>query len=339
MDRINEIQNVNFARTILIVLVVLGHSFTSWCAIEPTLIFPVPFMERFAAWLGTFHTMTLTAVSGFTYEYIIEKRGGYVFLNFLKKKIRRLFIPFIAISLVWVLPLTSFFVNIDSEYVISKFILGKSPAQLWFLLMLFDVFIVFYPLRLLLDKTKLVYIVFPFLYYVGDAYGDVSSDYYQFFTALKYLSYFALGHFVFKCRERLFASGIVNLSKPLILCLLGIIHVLVYILYIQDIPRTKTLLMLYLNFGGCVSAMAILFYIGDKISKNKLMTLLNDNSFAVYLFHQQIIYYAFFFLNGLVCPMLHAFINFAVSFGLSLALSVLIRRSKFVRINLLGEKK
>lgn len=335
----NTTQNINFARTILIVLVVLGHSFTSWSAIEPTLIFHVPLMERFVTWLSTFHTVALTAVSGFTYEYIIENRGGYFFSNFLKKKIQRLLIPFIAISMLWVLPLTSFFVDIDSDYVVNKFILGKSPAQLWFLLMLFDVFIMFYPLRHLLDKNKLVYLVFPLLYYVGDVYGNVSNDYYQFFTSLKYLSYFAIGHLLFKYREKLFAKGRVNLSKPLILSFLVLIHVFVYILYMQDIPGTKTLLMLYLNFGGCVTAMAILFYLGDRIPNNKMMTLLSENSFAIYLFHQQIIYYAFFFLNGLVCPMLHAFVNFAVSLGLSLSLSAFIRRNKFVRMNLLGEKK
>lgn len=296
-------------------------------------------MGYFANWIGTFHTLTLTAVAGYTYEYVIEKRG-YVFSNLMIKKVRRLLIPFIVVSLFWILPLTSFFVEIDSDYLINKFVLGKSPAQLWFLLMLFDVFILFYPLRMMLEKSKLIYLLFPVLYFVGDIMGDSTNNYYQFFTALRYLSFFAMGHLIYRYRHLLFNYRMFNLHQPYILCFLALIHIATYIIYLQDIPRTKTLLMLYLNFGGCLTAMAILLFVGEKVNpNNKLMALLNQNCFAVYLFHQQIIYYTLFFLNGLICPMLHAFINFVVSFGLSLAISVFIRRSGFVRVNLLGEKK
>lgn len=331
---------IDFTKSALIILVVLGHSFTSWTAIDPTLIIDAPIIEYISNYLSTFHTITLTAVSGYTYEYITEEKRGYLFKNLINKKVRRLITPFLVVSICWILPLTLFFVDIDSDYLINKFVLGKSPAQLWFLLMLFDVFILFFPIRLLLEKSSIFYIVFPAFYYIGITYGEVSNNYYQFFTALRYLSYFALGHLAYKYRKFLFADHKFNLRQPYAMCLLAFIHVILYLVYLQDIPKTKTLLMLYLNFGGCLTAMSILFYVGEKVNpKNKLMTLLNQNSFAVYLLHQQIIYYTFFFFNGLICPMLHAFINFVVSFGLSLAMSVAFRRSRLVRVNVLGEKK
>jgi len=334
--------NVNFARTVLIILVVIFHSCLFWAGdwIFDDIVIHSPMLGIMANWIGTYHTQALTAVSGFTYEYITEKRGGYFWSELLNKKIRRLLIPFIVVSLLWILPLTSFFIEIDSEYIVNKFVQGKSPAQLWFLLMLFDVFMLFFPLRKLLDKSRTFYIVFPLLYIAAEYFGNASNNYFQFFTALKYLSFFALGHLVYRCRDFLFTNGKCKFNQPQVLWLLAIIHVIAYIVYLQDIPRTKTLLMLYLNFGGCFTAMAILLYLGEKVNpKNKLLAILNKNSFALYLFHQQIIYYTLFYLNGQIYPVLHAFINFVVSFVLSLAISIAIRKNRFVRVYLLGEKK
>ena len=252
----------------------------------------------------------------------------------------RLLLPYIFVSILWVLPLTSFVVDIDSEYVFNKFVLGKSPAQLWYLLMLLDVFVLFFPLRRLIEKSNIFYLVIPVLFYLGGRFGDISCNYFQFFTSLRYLSFFAIGHLIYKYRKMLFTQGKHNLHSPLILCLLAVMHVVAYILYLQNIPGMKTLLMMYLNFGGCITAMSILLYIGEKVNhENKLMVTLKGNSFAVYLLHQQIIYYTLLFLNGLVCPILHAAINFVVSLIMSLSLSVILRKSKYVRIYLLGEIK
>lgn len=218
--------------------------------------------------------------------------------------------------------------------------MGKSPAQLWFLLMLFDVFVLFFPLRHLIDKSKMFYLVFPLLYFVAEYFGNASNNYFQFFTSLKYLSFFALGHLSYRYREVLFANSKLNLRQPVFLCFLALIHIVAYIVYLKYIPGTRTILMLYLNFGGCLTAMAILFFVGEKVNpKNKLMAILNENSFAVFLFHQQIIYFTLFYLNGLICPALHAFINFVVSLALSLAISIAIRKNRLVRMYLLGEKK
>ena len=155
--------------------------------------------------------------------------------------------------------------------------------------MLFDVFMLFYPIRLLLEKSKFFYLVFPTLYVVCCVYEDASNNYYQIFTSLQYLSYFALGHIIYKYRTHLFENDRCNLRQPYVLCILVIIHIAVYILYLQNIPQLDSLLMLYLHFGGCFTAVAVLLYIGDKVNpKSKLLQLLNKNSFAIYLLHQQI---------------------------------------------------
>lgn len=334
--------NVNFARSVLILIVVLGHSIIFWAGnwIFDDIKIEAPLLGQISGWFGTFHTQALTVISGFTYEFVVESRGGYLFPELVKKKLKRLLIPFVLISIFWVLPLTSFVIEIDANYILNKFVLGKSPAQLWYLLMLFDVFVLFYPIRYLLSKSGVFYIIFPILYFAADFFGDTSNNYFQFITSLRYLSFFALGHVIFRYRKVLFSNGPLSLRKPVVLIMLVIIHIIAYITYLLDIPRTKTLLMLFLNFGGALTAAVVLLHIGEKVNpNNKLMSILNNNSFGVYLLHQQLIYYTLFTLNGLINPYLHAVINFAVSLSLSLIISVAFHRSRILRVYFLGEKK
>lgn len=334
-------KNVDFARTVLILLVVLGHSLLFWGGdwIFSDIAIQAPVLGHIADWIGTYHTQALTAISGFTYEFICEKRGGYMFHDLLAKKVKRLLVPYVLISIFWVIPLTSLVVEVDTRYVIDKFVLGKSPAQLWFLLMLFDVFVLFHPLRLLVERSKWFYLVFPLLYFGSGLVLGGAGNYFQIPRALQYVSFFALGHAVYRYRDTL-STGRCNLRRPWVLALLLVLHVAAFLLYLQHIPRTATLLNLFMNFGGCLAAVAILLHLGNKVGqKSKLLTILSRHSFAVYLLHQQIIYFTLYYLNGLVCPALHAAINFVVSLAVSLLLSVALHKMRIARVYFLGEKK
>lgn len=70
--------NVDFARSFLIILVVLGHSLAHWTGnwFFGDIGTGAPILGHISNWIGTYHTAALTAVSGLTYEYIVEKRGG-----------------------------------------------------------------------------------------------------------------------------------------------------------------------------------------------------------------------------------------------------------------------
>ena len=334
-------KNVDFARSVLILLVVLGHSLLFWGGdwIFSDIAIQAPSLGLIADWIGSYHTQALTAISGLTYEFICEKRGGYLFPDLLAKKVKRLLVPYVLISIFWVIPLTALFVDVDTRYMVDKFALGKSPAQLWFLLMLFDVFVLFHPLRPLVVKSKWGYLVFPLLYFGSGLVFSGTGNYFQIPRAMQYLSFFAMGHAVYRYRDILF-TGRINLRQPWVLTLLLVMHVAAFLLYLQHIPRTATLLKLFLNFEGCLAAVAILLYLGDKVKpENKMLALLSKHSFAVYLLHQQIIYFTLYYLNGLVCPALHAAINFVVSLAVSLLLSVALHKSRIARMCFLGAKK
>jgi len=75
--------NINFARTVLIILVILGHSLIFWTGswVFDNIAIQAPILGHISNWIGTYHTQALTAISGFTYEFIIEK-GGVLILSF-----------------------------------------------------------------------------------------------------------------------------------------------------------------------------------------------------------------------------------------------------------------
>ncbi len=334
--------NINFAKSILMILVVLGHSFAFWTghwgfgkvAIDS------PCLGYFSDWVGSFHVYAFVTISGFIYEYIIETRGGYNSIKVLAyKKARRLLCPYIFTSLLWTIPLTSFFVDIDLSNLVHKFLLGKSPAQLWFLLMLFNVFILFYPIRELVNSSFLFYALVPILYIIGYMFENSSFNFFQIFTGMKFLFFFTLGHFLYKYRTVFFNDKRISLSNLKFLIFLLALNLYAYFLYLSDVLGFKTLLLLFLNIEGSIAVMSILMLLGNRVDPyNKIYKTIKDNNFAIYLLHQQIIYFSLYFFNGYIFPYAHAILNFVISSFLSLLISIYLRRYKYVRLYVFGER-
>ena len=97
-------------------------------------------------WLGNFHIYAFVLISGYIYcaKYKIEDKTD--FLPFIKKKAKRLLVPYIFTALVWVVPITNFFLPFRQNDIFTRYILAENPSQLWFLIMLFDVFLFVRPL-------------------------------------------------------------------------------------------------------------------------------------------------------------------------------------------------
>lgn len=137
----------NFAKTVLMLLVVLCHSAAfyggNWfrvCTVSET----NEVLAILSSWLGTFHVEGFTLISGYIYYYIkYEKEGYQDFRKYIKNKFKRLLVPYIAISLFWVIPIRTFFYSYSLIDVVKDYALGESPSQLWFLLMLFNVFVIY----------------------------------------------------------------------------------------------------------------------------------------------------------------------------------------------------
>lgn len=143
----NNLGNCNFAKTVLMLFVVLCHSAAfyggNWFSACPTSEINT-FLALLSSWLGTFHVEGFTLISGYIYYHIkYEKKGYPDFREYIRNKSNRLLIPYVSISLFWVIPIGSIFYSYSFYDVIEKYVLGESPSQLWFLLMLFNVFLIY----------------------------------------------------------------------------------------------------------------------------------------------------------------------------------------------------
>lgn len=336
-----EVKNCGFIKTILMILVVLYHSILYW---KGTWVVGMPALEAkplaFAAELmNSFHIYGFTLVSGYLFCYLkYEQRRYQEFLPFMCNKARRLLVPYAFASLVWAAPIAAHYFDFSAQVIFRRYFLGEAPGQLWFLLMLFWVFAVFWPLSDFFHERTMqgAFLVLCF-YGAGIVCGKITPDVFRYQDGLMYLPVFWVG---FKMRQ----YGFRKLQK-----LPGICWILLHIfmtLFTDSIPADRSLVWKLLQVGsrfvtqilGAVMIFLVLQEAAGKIRwDTKLFRAMSRNSMAVYLFHQQIVYFFDYRLNGLLNPYLHAGINFVAAMGISLCISSVLMRSKFTRF-LIGEK-
>ena len=340
--RAEELYNVNFIKTVLMLLVIAGHSMCfwggSWFTCNPSrTVFPLIWV---ADWLNSFHMSGFVLVSGYLYRYLRYECGKYSnFSTFIKNKAKRLLAPYLFISLIWVIPFSIYFLTYDFIDVVENFAFGMSPGQLWFLLMLFCVFGIFYHLSdFFARKNFLGAVMCLVIYGIGIIGSSFLPNIFQVFRACTYIPLFWLG---FKLRQ--YGSGGIR-KIPVLVWLIADVLLFAITQYLSSFDGIIFTLM---NFGlefvlhivGALMAFVILQKISGKIKwkKSKVFGLLSKNSMPIYLFHQQIIYLFIYLLNGYLNPYIHATLNFVGALLVSLAISFAFMKRKWTRI-LIGEK-
>lgn len=340
-EREKELYNCDFAKTILMIMVVFYHSILYWRGNWFVGIpeFKAPLLGEFAKWLNCIHVYGFTLISGYIFYYCKYEKNKYQkFFLLVRNKIKRLIIPYAFISMVWVIPITSFFQKIKFNDIVRNYFLGRSPSQLWFLLMLFDVFIIFYIISDFFVKHNFLgFLILAILYYLGVEESKALPNYFMIWTACEFLFIFGVG---FKIRQ----FGSTNLKRVpgigwFILQIL-FYNFKIYVdrhLYIPILRILQPGLLLILYIIGAIMIFIILQKIANRIKwDNKYFEFLNRRSMTVYLFHQQIIYFFIWKFNGLINPWVHAGINFVCSILISLIIATILMKFKITR-KLIGE--
>lgn len=129
--------------TVLMILVVIYHSALlwvgGWSIAEP--VYSSDFLKYFAKWLNSFHIYGFTLVSGYVFYRMKYERKKYgEFLPFLVGKAKRLLVPYVFASLVWVIPFGLIFYRYTFVDIVKDYVFAAALSQLWFLVMLFGVF-------------------------------------------------------------------------------------------------------------------------------------------------------------------------------------------------------
>ena len=332
ITRNDELKYCTSIKAMLMLFVVFYHSMAMygdgrWGPFQPAAEIPV--LTPIVAWFNSFHIYAFTLISGYIFYHIKFENGRYQkYRSFLLNKAKRLLLPYAFVSIVWAVPVYIYFFG--SGNVVDNFVLGKAPNQLWFLLMLFWVFAMIWPLSNLLDQ-KLIWgsAMIAILHCIG----YIAPNFYCFGAGLQYLLFFYIG---FVLRKLDFVEAILHKIPSCLYLLIDIsLFALTWILRDKNeliIRIVRLGLNVVLHAVGAISAFIILQRVVHCFGRlRSMLSVLSKHSMSIYLIHQQLIYFSICLLNGMVSPCILILVNFVFSLLISLTFSILMSKSKFTK--------
>ena len=158
-----------------------------------------------AKWMGTFHIQTFVMASGFLFYYLKKEKKRYNSpVKDIKKRAKRLLVPYFFTCVLWAILIGLFFYNYSVTDVLKDYVLMVSPAQLWFLIMLFMVFVFFVligkRIKISLKNLVIIYLVTTI---VGLLLSKFGINVFQIAAAVRYILYFYLGGFIYENRNKI----------------------------------------------------------------------------------------------------------------------------------------
>lgn len=308
-----------------IILVVAGHVTRMYTpqGLIPT-IEDNYVLELITNVIYSFHMPMFVFVSGMTLAFVSARKSSYhAFWPFVRNKAKRLMIPYFVFALFWVLPfMVGYGFRDFKTYLLNGIILSFDCRHLWYVWMLFNVFILFYILRTIVERLQIpqYYImIVSLLLYVGEAIGGGKLPYFQIDSMLEYQFWFILGYMTMIYRQE------TRMLIPISI-IIGFVSAYFYALISLF---TFALIGVWLTY---LLAQRIL-----RITKYKTINKIVKNSFGIYLFHP-IIIYALYYHFGKYQPneYLFALGVLITSFTISYFLTEMTRMVK-LQI-LIGEK-
>lgn len=307
-------------RAIGILLVVLGHSMIlfdrSW-GVFTTVNESVLFFNLKQV-INIFQMPIFFFISGFLFYVAMEKKrfSGLIFL--FQNKVKKLLIPFLVITIFWMVPirLAVKYAAYQGNY--SKGIIlaltGSDAGHMWFLPTLFIIFILTYWFLKTNDNKKSLWIlIVASLVYV---FSSKVSNYFFGRSVCTYLVYFVFGYYFSILDINKYLSKKIVYLPALALVLTGVVMLL------QPLePFVKNIFTLIIALTGVALA-----YVGlEKKNSNFITTYLSDKSFEIYLFHSPIIYIIYYYFRNLN-PILLVCLNVFVSIGCSIIIATIIKK-------------
>lgn len=346
-EKKTELNNCTNIKGILMLSIIFYHSMvifasSSWFRIpgKSSVIFKI-----LAQFLNSFHIYAFVFISGYIYYYIKYEKGGYNNkLSFMWNKFKRLIIPYIFVSAIWAIPIYVYFFRPKRDEIVAKFLFGNSPEQLWFLLMLFWVFLIYNFIFEWIQKNYILgTIMILILCFVGMIW-DFTIDYFQFFKALQFILFFHMGCSWRNSKYEKKREPFKQISTIKIVILqLALFFVTLYISEMNISMFTKILnllLTVLLHAFNAWASFIVLqrFICNNKLENNKILSFVSQNGMCMFLFHQQIIYCILAnIMDYIQEPVVLVVITFVLAGSITLAISCILSKYKITRF-LIGEK-
>ncbi|WP_140462631.1 MULTISPECIES: acyltransferase [unclassified Bifidobacterium] len=325
----------NKLKSLLILFVVLYHSVALY------LVPGFPFQSRYSISNSFFEKIfqiiymcvpimpMFFAVSGYNFIYTLKKSTNYLLL--ISKKIKRIVIPTLFVSICWMYPLK--FISHVSGYnsglsliLLKKmFITGELSGHLWFMPVLFALFVI----------MGIGYSIFG-LSYKGDLCVFVAVVglflCYKFFPA-SFLSklfienylFFVLGLMLHRYQKVLFSKK--NLNYKIIFVIICFAVLVLLAVLGHGIIRKYSISLI-------ATPIILLVFLLIPIKSSKYINLLGNHCIRIYLLHSPLVYVSAAYLTN-IRPIIMFLINFFVFGGLALSIGILFDK---IGLNfLLGE--
>lgn len=282
----------------------------------------MPFFEILKHWISFVQMKLFISISGFlmAFKCLKEDRGGSWF-DFEKSKFIRLLVPYVCVLFLYNDPL-KYILNIpgynNPHTFLTDQILGVNCAHLWYLVCLFLLFTICFPLFRWAGKTLWKHGILFVMFLGINYFSGVLPQYYQLKEVGYYLVFFHLGYLVNYSRQ-VYSKKMILFNERLIqlVCLLCII-ILGYVIKLI----TSIGFDLYLSI-----VVLLLLYKFIPHFNNKIINNISKRSYGLYLFHSPMIY-----ITATLCPDINPwfmlFINF-VCFGfVAYLITVALSKSK-----------
>lgn len=332
----DEFRIIKQCKTIMTFCVVFYHSCLFWGGEWFKLVQPQQVHKNIlivAEVLGTIHVPMFVMCSGYLFFYMKRSYGRYMgnFRIELLHRAKRLLVPYIAVSLFWCIPFDIYLNRLKCKGIVWNYLLGNSPSQLWFLLMLFVVFCFF----LLVGKNLRISIRSVLAVYFFSVIGSLVCiklrfNCFQVQSAFRYMPIFLWGgvlqikknQWTQEFRKIVIVLGFSSLIVFIIYHVLGLngslvakvlVHFLFPILSIIEITAIWCIAKMFQQYG---------FW-----DNNRIVRTIADNSFPIYLFHQQWIYIFTVLLNGRVHWVIQLLLTFLLSIICSLVMTVILKKN------------
>ena len=308
MNKNNRIVIYDIIRAICIIFVVLGHSTdinigTNNPFNYPQLDFVNQVLQGVFRVIYFFHMYLFVMLSG---ACSIISRRKEEFPQYVAKRSKRLLLPYFAVGLLVWIPiryLTGYYTDESVMGVIlNDLILGKDINYLWFLMMTWEIGIIFYFIKKVETKSNRPFKVLLLLFlliisFVGRRYTDLP---FQISKTLSHLVWFYLG-ILFE-RNRQYILSYMQVKKNSVLLSLSlIISVVLYSVLSQLDTRLGGMGGFLLKFFRVlfqyysVLCIGLVFAVAaSKLGPNSKITeylrIISNDSMIIYLYHVPVIY-------------------------------------------------
>lgn len=337
------LRELDYLKIMGVLLVVIGHCTSiytgGWVFTSPV---NSPIYGLIASYVYTFHVPMLVFVSGSIYYYCRINKGKYSNLkSLIINKFKRLIVPFLVIGTFYSIPIKYIIGMIEGNIInnIKSFILGLNTGHLWYLLMLFDIFILFYLYEKFVLNKKYSIILFSILY----IYSGFFTNIFQINRAIQYSIFFYLGYEFFRSKDKLILKLEKLKSKSILIMTPILIAISLVLILVSKMKLSSIMLSKFFSLINVVIAMIciticyLIVYLINNRMKNiiikekvdKLINIIGKYSFNIYLLHEPIVFSVLHFIaSRYINPNVLVIVCLSISVSVSILISVIYMKIK-----------